>query len=344
MNNTPKSQGYQMPAEWHEHLATWLAWPYDPITFPNRVKNVEQTYCQIIEILSQREKVKIIIQDSSVKNQILKKLASTKTVLKNIEFHAADYADVWLRDYGPTFLKNHQDESAWIKWQYNAYGNKFPDLLKDNQVFEILKNQITKYQFQADFIMEGGAVEVNGHDLALTTEECLLNPNRNPHLSKQQTEELLKNYLGVNKIIWLKQGLINDHTDGHIDEIARFVNTNTVLVAWTDDQNNPNYERLSENYNLLLKETSSQGDKLNIVKLPIPTIHYEDGSLAPASYTNFYIANDCLLVPKFNLPTDQVAHTIIGRYFSDRSIINIDCNDLLYGGGAIHCITQQEPA
>ncbi|MBU1038641.1 agmatine deiminase family protein [Patescibacteria group bacterium] len=343
MNPTPKSLGYQMPAEWQEHSATWLAWPYDLITFPDRLNQVEQVYCQIIEALSQQEKIKIIIQNEAVKNKILKKLESTKTILKNVEFYITDYADVWLRDYGPTFLKNNLKEKAWVKWQYNAYGHKFTDLLKDNNVFDLLDKKITGQKFLTDFIMEGGAMEVNGQGLALTTEECLLNPNRNSSLSKQDTEQLLKDYLGVDKVIWLKQGLVNDHTDGHIDEIARFVNTNTILVTWTDDKNNPNYERLVENYNLLLNQTTAQGDKLNIVKLPLPEIFYDNGQLMPASYANFYLANNCLLLPKFNLPSDQEAQKIIGHYFSDRLITLIDCNDLLYGGGAIHCITQQEP-
>jgi len=343
MINTPKNQGFQMPGEWEKHSATWLAWPYDEITFPNRVPKIEQTYCQIIKTLTKHEKVKIIIRNETVKNKITDLLEQIGSSSTNVEFYVCDYADVWVRDYGPTFLKNSQNHKAWVKWNYNAYGNKFPDLLKDKNIFNLIDKNVAGKKFMADIILEGGAIEVNGQNLALTTEECLLNPNRNPNFSKTATEELLKSYLGVDKVIWLKQGLINDHTDGHIDMVARFVNTDTILLTWTDDTNNPNYKSLLENYNLLIKETTLQGSKLNIIKLPLPNINYDSGELAPASYANFYIANNCLLIPSFGLPSDDEANKIIGHYFGDRLITNIDCNDLLYGGGTIHCITQQEP-
>ncbi len=346
MKDTPKNLDYQMPAEWAPHTATWLAWPYDKITFPDRVAKVEQIYCQIIKVLAEQEKINIIIREDEEKNKILDLLAHSQATVghwQNIKFHICDYADVWLRDYGPTFLKNSEGKKAWVKWDYNAYSNKFPDLLKDNEVFNLIDKNINGTKFVPGLVMEGGSIEVNGQGVVLTTEECLLNSNRNPGLSKPDAEKLLKEYLGVDKIIWLKQGLVNDHTDGHIDIIAKFVNPDTILVASTDDKNNPNYERLLENYHILSNETTLSGNKLNIVKLPIPNVNYDNGELAPASYINFYIANNCLLVPSFGTPSDKEANKIIGHYFSDRPITNIDCNDLLYGGGAIHCITQQEP-
>jgi agmatine deiminase len=344
MTNLPKNLGYTMPAEWARHTATWLAWPYDPITFPQRVAKVEQVYCQLIDCLSAGEKVKILVRDKAAQTQVVKLLTDNGSNLNRVSFYQADYADVWIRDYGPTFL-THSDPKlkAWSKWRYNAYGNKFPELLKDDLVFNNLGGQVNGTKFAADLIMEGGAIEVNGQGLALTTEECLLNPNRNPNLSKGQIEELLKNYLGLTKVIWLKQGIHNDHTDGHIDELARFVNERTVLLAWTDDADNPNYQLVHENYEILQSETDLNGEKLTVVKLPLPQVSYDDGQLAPASYTNFYIANDLVLTVQFSQAEDRQANEIIGRYFPNRKIISLPADDLIYGGGTLHCITQQEP-
>lgn len=347
MTESPKQLGYQMPAEWMPHSATWLAWPYDKITFPDRVAKVEKIYCEIIKALADHEIVNIVIQNEDVAKKILNLLAHSQATVghwQNVKFHLCDYADVWIRDYGPTFLKNASGAKAWIKWDYNAYGNKFPDLLKDKDVFNTLDSNVQGLKYIADIIMEGGSIDINDRGVVLTTEECLLNPNRNPNLSKDKIEKILLDYLGANKIIWLKNGIHNDHTDGHVDILARFVNSNTILLAWTDDQKNPNYEIVRDNYQILLNSTDHLHKKFEIVKLPLPEVYYDNGELAPASYANFYIANNVVLTVAFGQPTDDEANKIIANFFPDRKIISIDCNDLLYGGGKLHCITQQEPS
>jgi len=344
MSNNPREQNYRVPAEWDKQSATWLAWPYDTITFPQRVSAVEKIYYQIIKALSEHELIKLLVTTEQVKEKVTEQLEANGVNITQIKFYVTDYADVWVRDYGPTFLLNQQGKPAWVKWRYNAYGNKFPDLLKDNLVFNNLTEQIKATLFTAPLVMEGGAIEPNGQGLVLTTEQCLLSPSRNPNLTRQQTEQLLKDYLGANKIIWLKQGLYNDHTDGHIDEVARFVNPTTVVLAWTDNINNPNYQNLRDNLNILQQQNTLSGEPLNIIKLPLPEVYYDNNQLAPASYANFYLANKTVLIPQFGQATDLTAAKIIADYFPKRTIIGLNCLDLLYGGGGLHCITQPEPA
>jgi agmatine deiminase len=333
-----------MPAEWHKHTATWLAWPYDKITFPNRVEKVENVFASIIYHLHQNETIELLVLDENMKQKACKLLEAKNVDLNKIKFHIVDYADVWLRDYGPTFLMHkNENKTAWVKWKYNAYGEKFPDLLKDDNVFYQLKDYINAPMFEPGIVMEGGAIEVNGKGTLMTTEECLLNPNRNPNLDKNQTEEFLKNYLGIKKIIWLSKGIVNDHTDGHVDEVARFVNENTIAMAYEDDKNDPNFKILDDNFKILQNATDQDGNPFKLIKLPMPKMNYDDQEKAPVSYTNFYIANNLVLVPQFNHENDSKTINIIQSIFPDRKVIGIDSTDLIYGGGSIHCITQQQP-
>lgn len=332
------TKNFFMPAEWEEHKSTWLAWPHDPITFPDRVEKVEKIFTAIIYHLHQNELINLLVLHDEMQHKVIKVLSAHSINLDKIIFHQIDYADVWIRDYGSTFVNN-----AWIKWRYNAYGNKFPDLLKDDQVFLHLKNQIKSPMLEAKIFMEGGAIEVNGEGVLLTTEECLLNPNRNPKLNKQQTEDYLKKYLGVNRIIWLKQGIVNDHTDGHIDEIARFVNADTIVCAYEDDPDDPNFKILDTNWRTLQQATDQNGKSFNLIKLPMPKMLYDNDEQAPASYANFYIANKVILMPMFNHKNDLIAKKVIQSLFPIHTVVDIDCTDLIYGGGTIHCITQQEP-
>lgn len=331
-----------MPAEWEQHKSTWFAWPHDPITFPDRVEKVEKIFTTIIYHLHQNELINLLVLDDAMQAKVSKIFKAHNISIDKIIFHQTDYADVWLRDYGPTFVIN-KNKSAWIKWNYNAYGNKFPDLLKDNKVFLHLKNQIKAPMIEAKVFMEGGAIDVNGQGVLLTTEECLLNTNRNPTLNKKQTEEYLKNYLGVKKFIWLGKGIINDHTDGHIDEVARFVNANTIVCAYEEDRNDPNFAILDHNFHILQKATDQNGKPFNLIKLPMPKMDYDNEERAPVSYANFYIANNLVLVPQFNHENDEPALAIIKKLFPNYHVIGIDCTNLIYGGGTIHCITQQEP-
>jgi agmatine deiminase len=257
-------------------------------------------------------------------------LRSYQIDLNQITFHPVDYADVWMRDYGPSFLiSKNNNASAWIKWKYNAYGGKFPDLLKDDQTFYALQRALHPPMFEAGIVMEGGSFDVNGSGTILTTEQCLLNPNRNPHFNRSQIEEVLKKLTGASQVIWLKRGIVNDHTDGHIDDVARFVASSTIVIACEEDRNDPNYEILEEN--------------LDILQKAMPKMFYEDHQQAPVSYANFYIANRLVLVPQFHHEYDHAARAILESFFPHHRVVGIDCRDLIYGGGTIHCITQQEP-
>lgn len=347
MIKTPKEMGFFMPAEWEKHSAVWMAWPYDNTTFPNLIPEVEKTYCQIIKSLEESEKVNLIVLDKD-KERVKKILADYENDLDNITFYIEDYVDVWTRDYTPiTILNKNENKLAFVKWDYDAYGKGhdpyFADLLKDDKVFDNILSPSKNEIFRPGIVLEGGAIDSNGNGTILTTEQCLLNLNRNPELNKEKNEQYLKDYLGVENIIWLKDGLINDHTDGHIDEIARFVATDTIVCAYEDDENDPNYPILDSNYKILENAVDRNASKFKIVKLPMPHMNYDNGEKAPVSYANFYIGNNVVLMSVFNDKNDQKAIDIISSVFKDRKIIPIDCSKIIYGGGAIHCMTMQQP-
>lgn len=337
-----------MPAEWQKHSSVWLAWPHDQTTFPNRLAVVEKLYCQIIMALKTSESVDLLVLNEAMQAKVETLLQNAGADLKNITFHATDYADVWTRDYGPVFVSNPETkELAWVKWAYNAYGKAedpyFSDLLKDDKVFLGLRGAIGKRMFEPEIVLEGGAVEVNGEGVVLTTEQCLLNPNRNPHLSKSGMDKYLADYLGVKKVIWLKEGLTNDHTDGHIDELARFVNATTIVCAYEDNPQDPNFPILDANYRLLQKAADQNGQPFTLIKLPMPHMAYDDGKKAPVSYANFYIGNTVVLAATFRDPNDENALSVLQSCFPDKKVVAVDCSDIIYGGGAIHCMTQQQP-
>ncbi len=346
MNTSAKKLGYFIPAEWQKHEASFLAWPHDQITFEKkRLEKVEDVYCSIIEKLHQKEKVKLLVLDKNMQKKVIDKLQKRKNIdFSKIDFFLVDYADVWIRDYGPTYLLNvDKIKRSFVKWRYNAYGNKFADLLKDDKVVYAMKDFLQENFFTANFVMEGGAIDVNGKGILLTTEQCLLNPNRNPNLDKKMTETFLKEYLGVFQIIWLPMGIANDHTDGHIDEIARFVNDNTIAIGYEDDKKDINFEILHTNFKILQKAKNIEGKSFEIKKNPMPKMLYDNGERAPASYLNFYIANNLVLVPQFHDKNDKKALKIIQELFPSYEVFGIDSSDLIYGGGSIHCITQQQP-
>jgi len=348
LSETPKSLGYSMPAEWEKHDATWLAWPHDSVTFPRRVKKVEETYVQMILALHKNEFVNLFVTDLQAKERVTKLLKQKGVDLQRINFYLWDYADVWFRDYGPIFVLNKEEKQiAFVHWIFNAWGGKYTDLIKDTQIPTIISNQLQLNNFKAGVVLEGGSVDVNGKGTLLTTEQCLLNSNRNPHLSKDEIVRFLINYFGVNHIIWLKSGVVGDDTDGHIDNLARFVNPRTVLCAYEKDVSDENHSRLRENYEILLQSTDQDGKKLKVIKVPMPpairTHVRGKKTKLPASYLNFYVANKMVLVPTFGHKNDRKALRIIQDVFSGRKVIGIDCRDLIYGMGAIHCIMQQQP-
>lgn len=349
---------YMMPAEWERHSATWLAWPNDDDYFEGRIKNIEKLYLEIIKALHKDELIKLLVLNDTEEERIKTLMESVGIDLSKIVFYHAKYLDVWMRDYGPLFVKKETksagaenvslSEKAWVKFNYDGYGGKFPELLLDNNVFLDLKDSINFKMIETDITLEGGAIDVNGLGTLLATEQCLLE-NRNRGKSKEKNNLFLSNLIGATNVIWLKRGLVNDHTDGHIDDIARFVGPSKILCAYEDDISDENYERLKENYEILENSQDQDGNKFEIIKLPMPHMSYGagekdfNGKKAPVSYANFYIGNKTVLVSIFNDPNDKKAISIIESCFPDRKVIGIDCRDLIYGGGTIHCITQQEP-
>ena len=336
-----------MPAEWELHEGTWISWPKNPDSFPKELlPNVEKAYVEMIRALSQNEKVNLLVDDPEEEKRILGILGSVGINSANVLIHRIRTSDVWFRDYGPIFItrKNGAGKDiAYTHWVFNAWGNKYDDLKADTNV----PNQMPKeglQGFEVPMVLEGGSIDTNGKGTFLTTEQCLLNKNRNPSLSQSQIEKYLSDYLGASKIIWLKDGIEGDDTDGHVDDIARFVNANTVLCAFEENSNDPNSTALIANFNLLKNATDQDGNKLNVVPLPMPEPVIYNGIRLPASYSNFYIANNVVLVPIFGDKNDAKALDTISRFFQGRRVVGINCRALVYGFGALHCVTQQQPA
>lgn len=337
---TPLELNFRMPAEWEKHEATWLSWPKDPLTFPEEIiDRVEQIYVEIIESLRVGERVELLVDDEKTEDEVSSLLGSKN----NIRFHKIKSADVWMRDYGPIFIKNH--EVAATKWLFNAWGNKYDELLKDDHTgIEICK--ITKFKtFEPKIVLEGGSIDTNGARVCLTTKQCLLNTNRNPSLNEKEIEKCLSNYLGFTNFIWLSEGIAGDDTDGHVDDIARFVNESTVVCVIERDNDDENFKPLARNYEKLAQSKDAEGHQLDVVAIDMPhKVKTVDGRL-PASYANFYIGNSAVLVPIFGDPKrDEEALSKIRGFFPGRKTIGINCRELVYGFGGIHCITQQQPA
>ena len=268
-------------------------------------------------------------------------------MLDNVRFHEVDYADVWTRDYAPMFVVDDEKKQvAAVKWIYDAYGKKFPTLLKDNETGNAIADGLGIQKMEPGMVLEGGAIEVNGQGTLITTEQCLV--KRNPRLSKEQMEKFFQDFLGISKTIWLKEGIAADHTDGHIDDFVRFVAEDTVLCAYEDDQTDPNYPILKNAFQILQQASDQDGKPFKIIKMPMPRMNSEtdvrgEGTRLPVSYVNFYIGNEIVLAPTFNHANDKQALEIIKNLFPGRKVTGIDCSDMIYGGGAIHCATREQP-
>lgn len=337
---------YIMPAEWERHSATQLHWPSNPVTWPGeRLERVEEVYCRIIEELHFFEPIHLFVENLAVRNRVMQKLAPLAVDLDRIIIHQQKINDVWARDCGPIFVKEG-DEFVITDWGYNAWGEKYPPWDDDDFLPKYIARKYGLKRVEPGIILEGGSIDVNGAGVLLTTESVLLNPNRNPGLSKAEIEQKMRHYLGIKQVIWLKRGLEGDDTDGHIDDITRFLNEDTVLTMVCEDKDAVNYEALQENLEILRSVKLHNGRKLNIETLPLPETKIEgttvDGSEhVPASYANFYIANGAVLVPIYDERYDEQALKLFGKYFPGRKIIGIPCANLVWGQGSIHCITQQ---
>jgi agmatine deiminase len=349
-NRTPAELGYHMPAEWERHSATQLHWPHNRSTWPGKsLDAVERVYLEIIAALTRSEPVYVFAANDRIQQRAQKLLDRSNLSIdfKNLRWIIRPINDIWARDCGPIFVRktDDSDDVAITDWEYNAWGGKYPPFDDDNRLPEFISNEFELPRYTAGMVLEGGSIEVNGVGDLLTTESVLLNPNRNPELSKSDIEKKLYDYLGAQNIIWLGEGLQGDDTDGHIDDLARFLNPQTILTVRTKESD-PNYTVLEENYERLCSARSVTGASFAIETLPLPqtqtSIPTVDGSeYVPASYANFYIANQAVLVPLYDDKTDGQALELFRHYFPDRDIVGIPCGDLVWGQGSIHCITQQ---
>jgi len=344
---TPAELGFYMPAEWHSHAATWLSWPKDPETWPDRVPQAEQIFLRIMEALAPNETVNLLVNDTATEKLVRER--SLFPGADNIRCHQIETVDSWIRDYGPNFLINSKGGLAYNDWIFNAWGNKYEELNKDDSIPARLEKILNVPRFEPSIVMEGGSIDVNGQGCVLTTEQCLLNPNRNPSLSRDEIEKHLKDYLGVQKVLWLGEGIIGDDTDGHIDDIARFVDSNVIICALEDDPEDANYELLHDNLKRLEKMTDAHDRAFEVVPLPMPgavggsSTDTRNLDRLPASYANFYIANNVVLAPIFGHANDQRAIDTLQRVFPDRRVVGINCEPLVWGMGTIHCVSQQQP-
>lgn len=335
-----------MPAEWEPHAATWLSWPHNEKSWPGRFETVEPVYARMVRAIAESEAVHINVSNAELERRA-KEYLRHAGARGEIHFHHIPTNDAWCRDHGAIFVvQDGQREAikavAATKWRYNAWGDKYPHELDDRvarQMAEVLDLPV----FERSIVLEGGSIDVNGAGALLTTEACLLNPNRNPKHSREQIEQELRNGLGVEEIIWLGDGIAGDDTDGHIDDLTRFVSSHTVVTVVESDAGDENYRPLRENL-ARLREVRVEGKQLEIAELPMPPAIVYDDQRVPASYANFYITNGAILLPGYHPDTDEIASQILAELFPGREIMLIDCRDLIWGLGAFHCLTQQVPA
>lgn len=337
-----------MPAEWEPHIGTWFTWPRpEGISFPDKFDTVPAVYAELIKQLVKVEEVHINVWNEEKEVVTRELLRPYDTPLDRVHFHHFPAYEPWCRDHGPIFIVREREgvrERAIVDWGYNAWGGKYPPYDLDDEVPQHVARYRNLEVFSPGIVMEGGSIEVNGRGTLLTTTACLLNPNRNPHLNREQIENYLKDYLGVRNILWLGEGIVGDDTDGHIDDISRFTDANTIVTVVEEDPQDANYEILNENLKKLKTFKDQDGQPFRIVTIPMPGIVQHEEQRLPASYANFYIANEIVLVPTYRNANDQRALDTLQTLFPTRRVIGIDSTELIWGLGSFHCISQQEPA
>jgi len=346
--------GFSIPAEWEPHEATWLAWPHNPTDWPGKLDTICWVYGEMVRKISPGERIRMLVNSAAGQKTALRYLKRTGADPARVEFIRQPTNRGWMRDSGPIFVRRHlnrKTETAIVHFHFNAWA-KYSDWKKDRQVPEVAAQRLSKRLFNAqtgnrDFVLEGGGIEVNGCGTLLTTEECYLSPKiqvRNPGLDRKGFEKALNDYLGATNVFWLAGGVTGDDTHGHIDDICRFVNRNTLVLIKEDNAEDVNYVPLNENWERIQDLRLEDGSKPEVIALPMPDPIYFDGDRLPASYANFYISNHAVLVPTFNDPKDRVALGILGELFQDRMVAGVHAVDLVLGFGTLHCLTQQQPA
>jgi agmatine deiminase len=339
-----------MPAEWEPHLATWLSWPHNQDTWPDILHLILPAYARMVVELSRSETVHINVNDAAMEAQA-RRVIQAAGAHGDIYFHHFPTNDAWCRDHGALFvLHKHASEPfagpplVATDWDYNAWGGKYPPFDRDNQIPALMASTLGVPRFAGGMVLEGGSIDVNGSGLLLTSESCLLNPNRNPFLNRAQIEQRLCAMFGVDKVLWLGDGIVGDDTDGHIDDLARFVAPDTIVTTVEEDPADDNYAVLQDNLERLHAMRDQRGNPLRIITMPMPPPVFYRGQRMPATYANFYIANRVVLLPYYNHPNDERARHILQACFPTRRVVGIDCTNLIVGLGAFHCLTQQVPA
>lgn len=335
----PKKHGFSMPAEWSEHTCTLMEWPVRTCIWPTPLEETYTGYQNVAHAIAQFEPVIMIARADAY--QTAKKYCG-----ESIEILQIEHDDSWMRDNGPTFVTSEKGDLAGIQWDFNAWGEKYAPWDQDRVVATKVLEHLHIPMFKAPFVLEGGSIHVDGEGTLLTTEECLLNCNRNPNLSKEEIEYNLKEYLNIDQVIWLKKGVFNDETDGHVDNIACFAKPGVVLLQTCHDPEDPNYEITRQNLEVLHNSPDAKGRSLTIIEIPQPPATYYQGERLPLSYINFYFVNGGIILPVFGghcSIADQKAIEILSATFPDRKIVPIDGMPIIKGGGNIHCITQQMP-
>jgi agmatine deiminase len=342
---TPKQLGFFFPAEFARHSATWLSWPHKEASWPGKIETIFPVYARFVRLVAEGEKVNINVANDAMKQTAMAHLENAGTDLDDVRFFFHPTDDAWCRDHGPAFLINPVEKKKMVvKWNYNAWGNKYPPFDLDNQIPILIARDYNLPLALPGIVMEGGSVDFNGRGTVLTTTSCLLNKNRNPQLNQKQVEEYLTGFYGVNNILWLGEGIVGDDTDGHIDDITRFVNEDTVVSVIEENKGDANYKPLKKNSEALGKMKLENGKPLNVIELPMPLAVFHEGQRLPASYANFYISNDYVVMPTFRDKNDERALMILQKCFPDRKVVGLDSTDIIWGLGSFHCLSQQEPA
>jgi agmatine deiminase len=352
---TPRDRNFRMPAEWASHTATWIAWPHNSEDWPGKFQPIPWVYAEIVRQLSCCEDVHVLVNDEDAEKRARRILLRAGANMARLHFHPWQTDRVWLRDSGPIFVKNPEGQIALTNWHFNAWA-KYDNWRRDDQIPHHVAKLYAMEEFRPEIVgsdgkthrlvLEGGSIDTNGAGVLLTTEECLLSEvqQRNPGVSREQIEKAFHDYLGIDQVVWLNRGTAGDDTHGHVDDITRFVAEDTILTCVEPNTHDENHLPLAENLDRLRSARNADGKQFRIVELPMPSPVVFDNQRLPASYANFYIANDLVLVPTFNDSNDRHALNIIADCFPDRRVVGIHCVDLIWGLGALHCMTQQEPA